>query len=110
MREGEHVVKVAKGNRKDAEELIKYTQPFEASALSGREGGGSAGYLPDPWRRLFWLDDSAGRVLYTVYSYGTPIAWLHEGPSGYRTWTVPNVKYSRTTSLHQGVVRRAIGD
>ncbi len=40
---------------------------------------------------------------YIVYSYGTPIAW--HGKFG---WTIPNVKYSVTTSKHQGYVRRAI--
>jgi len=40
---------------------------------------------------------------YVVYSYGTPIAWHHVGG-----WSVPSVRYSVTTSKHQGIVRRAV--
>ena len=40
---------------------------------------------------------------YVVYSYGTPIAWHHAGG-----WSVPSVRYSVTTSKHQGIVRRAV--
>lgn len=40
---------------------------------------------------------------YAVYSYGTPIAWFAHG-----TWTVPEVKYSVTTSRHQSAVRQAV--
>lgn len=107
MREGEHVVKVAKGNHKDAAELIRYAQPFEASALSGRVGAGGVGYLPDEWRKRYW--ENASNILFTVYSYGTPISWLSESSNGAKTWTVPDVRYSRTTSIHQGLVRRVVG-
>jgi hypothetical protein len=41
--------------------------------------------------------------LYVVLSYGTPIAWA-AGPG---PLTVPDVKYSVTTSRHQGIARRA---
>ena len=40
---------------------------------------------------------------YVVYSYGTPIAWHHAGG-----WEIPAVRYSVTTSKHQGIVRRAV--
>jgi hypothetical protein len=40
---------------------------------------------------------------YIVYSYGTPIAWF-----GRFGWTIPNVKYSVTTSKHQNYVRRSL--
>jgi hypothetical protein len=42
---------------------------------------------------------------YVVKSYGTPIAWFANG-----VWTVPNVKYSPTTSNHQRVVREGINN
>lgn len=42
--------------------------------------------------------ESAEKASYVVYSYSTPIAWWSE-ESG---WTRPEVKYSRTTSVHQG--------
>ena len=43
---------------------------------------------------------------YEVVSYSTPIAtWFQK----YGTWDVNATKYSRTTSRHQNIVRRAIG-
>lgn len=42
--------------------------------------------------------ESAERASYVVYSYSTPIAWWSEEDG----WTRPEVKYSRTTSVHQG--------
>ena len=41
---------------------------------------------------------------YAVYSYATPIAWFAHG-----VWTVPDVRYSVTTSKHQNIVRKAAG-
>lgn len=40
---------------------------------------------------------------YFVYSYATPIAWYRGG-----VWCVPDVKYSNTTTRHQGQVRMAL--
>lgn len=52
---------------------------------------------------------AAGHVRYIVYSYRTPIAWLIEWPNGLLTyWVQPDVKYSPTTSKHQGRVRAAV--
>ena len=36
---------------------------------------------------------------YVVYSYATPIAWVHAETGA---WVRPAVKYSPTTSCHQG--------
>lgn len=41
--------------------------------------------------------------VYTVCSYGTPIAWVVNDHVG--TIVVPEVKYSTTTSRHQGLCR-----
>lgn len=41
--------------------------------------------------------------LYVVLSYGTPIAYAVTGSP----LTVPDVRYSVTTSRHQGIARRA---
>ncbi len=46
---------------------------------------------------------SALRADYVVYSYVTPIAW--HGPDG---WTVPDTRYSVTTSKHQGRIATAV--
>lgn len=42
---------------------------------------------------------------YVVFSYATPIAWFANGK-----WTMPDVKYSVTTSRHQSVVKRGIAN
>jgi hypothetical protein len=40
---------------------------------------------------------------YVVYSYATPIAWHHAAG-----WTIPNVKYSQTTTRHQHAVSMGV--
>ena len=42
---------------------------------------------------------------YVVYSYGTPIAYRAEDTG---EWTVPDAKYSVTTSKHQSTIRYAV--
>ncbi len=44
--------------------------------------------------------------VYVVYSYGTPIAW--HVACGRNDWTVPDVRYSVTTSHHLSLTRQAI--
>lgn len=43
-------------------------------------------------------------MLYVVYSYVTPIAWVRGDEL-----VMPNIRYSGTTTKHQGIVRRAGG-
>jgi hypothetical protein len=43
---------------------------------------------------------------YAVFSYGTPIAWW----STKHGWTIPDARYSVTTTAHQGQVRTATAD
>lgn len=57
------------------------------------------GRLPDQWHLKF----EQSKPTYVVMSYSTPIAWW-----GLLGWVVPDVRYSVTTSKHQGVVRRAL--
>lgn len=52
--------------------------------------------LPPEWRDRFMADTRNVHV-YVVWSYETPIAWYTEAG-----WVVPPVKYSVTTSKHQG--------
>jgi hypothetical protein len=65
--------------------------------------GGSLYATATPGWRFGRLDyeyrDSFKRADYAVYSYSTPIAW--HGPDG---WTMPDVKYSPTTSQHQSKI------
>lgn len=65
-------------------------------SLRGEPGRAAyTGYLPAEYR------DAARAATYVVWSYGTPIAWRDAAGQ----WTCPEVRYSATTSKHQGVVR-----
>lgn len=55
----------------------------------------SSGQLPAEWRGVFYSAMDASDI-YVVYSYQTPIAWYANG-----IWTMPDVRYSVTTSRHQ---------
>lgn len=60
------------------------------------------GMLNDNERNL--LGGLDGRFpTYVVFSYSTPIAYAQDG-----AWYIVAQKFSRTTSRHQSVVRRAI--
>lgn len=59
----------------------------------------SRGRLPDAWWDLI-RGDHYGRIRYTVYSYVTPIAWVLDDD----TVVIPPVRYSITTSGHQGLL------
>jgi hypothetical protein len=52
------------------------------------------------WSNAFMIDHMAG-IDFVVWSYDTPIGWVRK--DGKRT--VPDVRYSLTTSKHQGIVR-----
>jgi len=70
----------------------------------------SVGQLMDKssqWGCLFNIQLSAGVLRYVVYSYRTPIAWCADY-KGIPVWCVPPVRYSVTTSRHQGRVNTAI--
>lgn len=89
--------------RHDAQRLIRYRDDFTASALRGVTGSLGYGRLPEEWRATFDKNQRDHRIVYSVYSYGTPIAWmLSDG-----TVHMPDVNYSVTTSRHQNIVRVA---
>lgn len=99
-------------SNRDARAIIERREEFESNtgslwgayplAAGPKYGHMPQGQLPqeegpgfiEAWER-------AGRSLYVVYSYWTPIAW-HDG----ERWTRPDVKYSQTTSRHQGLTPR----
>lgn len=57
------------------------------------------------WGRLpIEYRDSVKTADYVVYSFSTPIAW--HTPDG--EWHVPDVKYSQTTTKHQGKISVAL--
>lgn len=59
---------------------------------------------PEDGRELYVAQSVVG-IDYVVYSYGTPIAYRTEDTG---EWVVPDVKYSVTTSKHQGMVQYAL--
>lgn len=99
-----------KTSTRNAVALIAARQPFTThGALSGATPGATLshwdlGRLPRDHANAIMIDYLSGQLDYIVYSYGTPIAW-HRADTG---WTVPDVRYSVTTSRHQGVVRQAV--
>ncbi|WP_405537567.1 hypothetical protein OG787_32525 [Streptomyces sp. NBC_00075] len=58
------------------------------------------GRLPEQWADRYRSDAEAGRIVYQVYSYSTPIAWVLDDDSV----VMPQVRYSPTTSSHQGLL------
>jgi hypothetical protein len=52
--------------------------------------------LPPEWAEQY-RRDGAHRIIYTVLSYATPIAWVLENGA----IRIPDSKYSRTTTGHQ---------
>lgn len=96
---------------RNAAGLIERREPFDTyGALSARiDNSLSFGYLPDTYVNALAIDRDQcahnGYRLYVVYSYGTPIAWFN--PLS-QAWTIPGVKYSVTTSKHQGNLSRVM--
>ncbi|WP_405956926.1 hypothetical protein [Streptomyces phaeochromogenes] len=58
------------------------------------------GLLPEPWADRYRAEADAGRIVYQVYSYSTPIAWVLDDD----TVVIPHVRYSPTTTSHQGLL------
>lgn len=87
-----------------AERLKNFTEWRMGSMHS--EGPRMPGYwtegiLPQEYRA------SCAQADYVVYSYNTPIAWHRRGDYG-GDWVMPDVKYSRTTTVHQGKIAVAL--
>lgn len=110
------------------DEHIPAMRPFKASAMAGMrlEGGALQAAAFHGWdietdrlpaRHVKRLSAAAveaamlpGAALYIVYSYRTPIAWRIDAPDASpdgAVWTVPDVKYSPTTTHHQRTVDMA---
>jgi len=70
---------------------------------AGRYYGGY-GQLPANYRTMLADAIERGDVVYMVRSYQTPIAWVIMADSG-QLAIVPDVRYSVTTSRHQGAAR-----
>lgn len=96
-------------NRNKVLSLIQNRREFQHGNIGGWESfhGVTAGRLPEEFRKEFYSDthDSERNELefYAVVSYDTPIAWYLQG----KGWTIPDTRYSPTTSAHQGIARQA---
>jgi hypothetical protein len=86
--------------RHRAGELVSQRLPFSNHTGSFRGIVGrpdTLGWLPEEWRKVW----DKSRVMYTIMSFDTPIAWL----KGTGEWVVPPVSYSTTTSRQQTIMR-----
>lgn len=104
--------------QKQAGHKIATRQGFVASALAANEVNAfssaldDTGRMPVEWADVFRTDVATAQgnlgseYVYVVWSYGTPIAWRLPMVG----WTVPDVRYSATTSKHQRIVRDAIAN
>lgn len=85
-------------------QAIKQREPFTThGALRGHfwpAGPGTFGQLPDEHADILRKDIAqfGGGHVYVVWSYDTPIYWSTPDGTHYR----PEVRYSVTTSKHQG--------
>lgn len=100
MQDNRLALKTSIKARERAGELVAKRQPFSNNTGSFRGIVGrpdTFGWLPDEYRRMW----DSGRILYTIMSFDTPLAWL----MGTGEWVVPDVYYSPTTSRQQTIVR-----
>lgn len=65
--------------------------------VTGSPGLSSANWLNDDEKKKFLLDYPV--IVYTVYSYDTPIYWVTQDGTRYRV----QQKFSPTTSKHMGL-------
>lgn len=90
---------------KSRERIVNALSKWEACANSNKTFRGyrvngpvsMRGDLPEPYR----TDIVTDRPVYVVWSYSTPIAWITNAGQ----CVIPDVKYSPTTSNHQGLCR-----
>lgn len=86
----------------------------DSATLRGRHDSyPDAGRLGGPEGATFRGHRAAGAITYVIYSYNTPIAYritTANAQTGEHTsrWIIPDVRYSVTTSKHQGKTRTAI--
>lgn len=84
-----------------AEAIARHETFTTHGALRGREGYESAGRLAGDDRDAFnavTSDSKGDPIVYSVYSYSTPIAWVLRSGAVY----IVKQKFSRTTTKHQG--------
>ena len=94
--------------RNDAPDLIANRKTFWTTTLAAtmldENDFPFMAKLPQEWRDKLRETQDAGGPVYVVSSYCTPIAWVASDG----VVTIPDVKYSVTTSKHQAIARRAL--
>lgn len=87
---------------KNLGEAVVAKEPFVGPSSRGgalEDVGHGTGMLPSNFAEQMRSENPS----YVIKSYQTPVAW-----HGEKGWTVPDVKYSSTTSRLQGTIRRSI--
>jgi hypothetical protein len=97
--------------RSEAVSLMSSESNFERSGISGQRASKSSlpprqGELPEDVYRDLVETISRDDVSYVIFSYQTPIAWVHRNGAV----TMPEIGYSATTSQHRKMVREAFPD
>lgn len=77
--------------------MVPFTSHGAMRAIDGAVP--QTGRLPAEWAQRYREDQNEFGVVYTVYSYATPIAWVR----GDGRTVIPPVGYSLTTTRHQNL-------
>ena len=86
-------------NSWQARRALAFREPYTTGgAMRAVEGTTSTGRLNDHWTSTYRAD--MPRIVYTVMSYSTPIAWVLDDNSVVKV----DQKFSITTSGHQGML------
>lgn len=77
-------------------------QEFDAGNLRGVAGAPvNTGLLTEEALRQYVSDGAANRIVYTVVSYRTPIAWVRDDGRVFK----PDVFYGAATTRHQNLLK-----
>ena len=96
-------------SRENTVKAIANRKPFKTSgAFKGvRDVSPGVGILPLAARERFY--ETVNDTVYWVVSYETPIAWfVIPDPGEAPYWIFVSRYFSKSTSVHQGVVRRGL--
>lgn len=97
-----------RGNTKDQIfRSVEGLTSFKVGNVSGSRTLNGTGRLDEEYASELRAADRAGAVLYVLYSYQTPMAWLLDDGQSKR-WYRPEAKYSVSTTNHQTVFDIAI--
>jgi hypothetical protein len=91
-------------NKNIAINAICEGKAFRASTMKGFPVSDSKALLIGQLPTEYAAQYQENEVDYAVYSFHTPIAWRTTDGQ----WTVPDEKYSLTSTNHQNIVRQAL--